>query len=80
MYCLHMPQYTLPFKLTQLPSFKRILDDFVDRLGQLKLINGFYEMLVTFYVSVSVHRSPSEKVTFPFFKFALICSWIKAFL
>jgi len=55
MYCLHTPQYTLPFKLTQLPSFKRILDDFVDRLGQLNLINVFYELLVTFMsVSVSI--------------------------
>lgn len=55
MHCLHMPQYTLPFKQTELPTFKRIPDDFVDRLGQLKLINGFYEILVTFMsASVSV--------------------------
>ncbi len=59
-------EYTLSphasIHFTQLPTFKRILDDFVDRLGQLKLINVFLWNASYIYVSVSVCRSPSEKV------------------
>lgn len=62
MYCLHMLQYTFSFRQTQLPSFKRILWDSVDRLGQVKLINSFYRMLVIF-MSASLSAGHPHKVT-----------------